>query len=162
MILCEKMYRSQMCCNGPLSVLMEVGMWSWWHMVVVLEMTHWCVYFLQTVMLDRPSNQFIIIWWPCETLGHRFGLIDVCLCNSPHQRKNLLTIYGLVPFTLSSQVQRSCLMFGGLFVAEVDFLFAKMAEDGFWAEVHAMITYFGRRNVWWCLYYYGGLGRLNQ
>ena len=32
--------------------------------------------------------------------------------------------------------------------AEVDFLFAKVAEDRFWVEVCAMITYFGRRNVW--------------
>ena len=48
-----------------------------------------------------------------------------------------------------------------LFV-EVDFLFAEVAEDGFRVEVHAMITYFGRQNVWGCLYYYGGLGRLNQ
>lgn len=45
---------------------------------------------------------------------------------------------------------------------EVDFLFAEVAEDGFRAKVGAMITYFGRRNVWGCLYYYGGLGRLNQ
>ena len=45
---------------------------------------------------------------------------------------------------------------------EVDFLFAKVAEDGFRAEACAMMTYFGRRNVWGCLYYYGGLGRLNQ
>ncbi len=30
-----------------------------------------------------------------------------------------------------------------LFV-EVDFLFADVAEDGFWAEVRAMTTYFGR------------------
>ena len=45
---------------------------------------------------------------------------------------------------------------------KVDFLFAKVAEDGFWAEARAMMTYFGRRNVWGCLYYYGGLGRLNQ
>ena len=48
-----------------------------------------------------------------------------------------------------------------LFV-EVDFLFAEVAEDGFRAEARAMITDFGRRNVWGCLYYYGGLGRLNQ
>ena len=33
-------------------------------------------------------------------------------------------------------------------LAEVDLLFAKVAEDGFWAEVCAMITYFGRQNVW--------------
>ena len=43
-----------------------------------------------------------------------------------------------------------------------DFLFAEVAEDGFRVEVHARITYFWRQNVWWCLYYYGGLGRLNQ
>ena len=30
----------------------------------------------------------------------------------------------------------------------VDFLFAEVAEDGFWVEVRAMITYFGRQNVW--------------
>lgn len=45
---------------------------------------------------------------------------------------------------------------------EVDFLFAEVAEDGFRAEARAMITDFGTRNVWGCLYYYGGLGRLNQ
>ena len=32
--------------------------------------------------------------------------------------------------------------------AEVDFLFAEVAEDGFWVEVSVMITYFGRQNVW--------------
>ncbi len=57
MILCKNTYCSQICCNRPLSVLMEIGMWSWWHVVAVLEMTHWCMHFLQTVDARQAKQQ---------------------------------------------------------------------------------------------------------
>ena len=63
--------------------------------------------------------------------------------------------------SLPSSAERDDLV-SSLVDFEVDFLFAEVAEDGFRAEARAMITDFGRQNVWGCLYYYGGLGRLNQ
>ena len=53
---------------------------------------------------------------------------------------------GVCRFPLDRDDLVLCLV--DILFTEVDFLFAEVAEDGFWAEVHAMIMYFGRRNVW--------------
>ena len=53
---------------------------------------------------------------------------------------------GVCRFPLDHDDIVLCLM--DFLFKEVDFLFAQVAEDGFWAEVCAMITYFGRQNVW--------------
>ena len=52
-------------------------------------------------------------------------------------------------FSLPRPVERNDLVLRTVdcLFAEVDFWFAEVAEDGFCDKVHAMITYFGRRNV---------------
>ena len=49
-----------------------------------------------------------------------------------------------------------------LAVGLVDLWHEEVADGGFWAEVHAMISYFGRQNVLSCSDDYGNFGRLNH
>ena len=126
-------------------------------MFIELKMTCWCLLFsnhrcLTGQATDSSSSDD---WGVC-----RF-LLDCAVClmtrlvtasgssSATAQTGTNTSSPSMDWFSLPRPVERNDLVLRTVdcLIAEVDFWFAEVAEDGFHDEVRAMITYFGRRNV---------------